>query len=71
MNFGDVVRMTNWTHHQLDLQVSYKADKKAVAVFLLLGSEPRDETNPLDLEAAMNRLGWIRAPHSPQLDDKP
>lgn len=60
MKIGDVVTMTHWTHYSPDMQLSFRANKKEVAVFLLLGEEQRDGSKPLDLEAAMNRLGWFR-----------
>jgi len=60
MKTGDVVRMTHWTHHDPSMQLTFRAGKKEVAVFLLLGIEARDGSSPLDLERAINDLGWFR-----------
>jgi hypothetical protein len=51
--------MGSFTHVQPGLSVSFKQkDKKNVAVFLLLGEQPKDGSSPLDLTKAMNALGW-------------
>lgn len=56
---GDVITMTSFTHVQPGLRVSYnRKNKNSVAVFLLLGNEPKDGSLPLDLVKAMNDLGW-------------
>jgi hypothetical protein len=63
---GDIVRMSSFTHvpaegplTSLTMKVG---DKKMVAVFMLLGEENKDGTNPLDLEKRLNDLGWIKDP---------
>lgn len=60
MIVGDVARMTHWTHNGPGIQLTYRATKNTVACFLLLGHEAKDGTQPLDLEAALNTLGWVR-----------
>jgi len=57
---GDVVRMSSFTHVNPDSQFTFKAKKGRVAVFLLLGEESKDGSDPLDLEARMNEFGWIK-----------
>jgi hypothetical protein len=59
---GSVVRARNWDHHQGNGRFTFNTgDRKTVAVFLLLGNEPRDENEPqLDLEKRMNDLGWFK-----------
>jgi hypothetical protein len=58
---GDVFRMTSWSHveSKMRLQMGCR-DKKQVAVMLLLGYEDKDGSRSLDLERAMNDLGWVR-----------
>lgn len=59
---GDVVRLSRWEHVEPTMRISYKVHQRSmVAVFVQLGYENKDGTEPLDLEAAMRRLGWIRA----------
>lgn len=62
---GDLVRMTSFTHveptghsplQSLTIKVS---DKKKVAVFMLLGEENKDGTEPLDAKKRLNELGWF------------
>ena len=63
MAIGDIFRMTSWTHVELTARFSFKCfDKKQVAVFMLLGYEAKDGNTLLDLEAALNHMGWIRDP---------
>lgn len=63
---GDIVRMVSFTHvpsegplTSLTMKVG---DKNKVAVFVLLGEENKDGTEPLDLENRLNELGWVRDP---------
>lgn len=69
---GDVIRLTSLRNNFAGpmnekgkqvglLSVSYSAPKGKVFVAVLLGIENKDGTSPLDLEAAMGRLGWVRA----------
>ena len=63
IRFGDVVRLKSWTHINPDSSFTFKVpDKKKVAVFLLLGNENKDGSEPLDLEKQLNKLGWVRDP---------
>ena len=57
---GDVVRMSSFTHVNPDSQFTFKAKKGRVAVFLLLGEENKDGSDPLDLESRMREFGWVR-----------
>jgi hypothetical protein len=61
MSLGDVFTMTTWTHVQPHSRITFKCtNKREVAVMLLLGHEPKDGSAPLDLEAAIGALGWVR-----------
>jgi hypothetical protein len=65
--WGDIVRMRSFTHVEPTMSVGIKvADRKKVAVFMLLGEENKDGSNPLDLERRLNELGWIKDPALPQ-----
>lgn len=56
---GDCVRIGSMTVVQPNISITYKIlDKKKVNVFLLLGQENKDGTEPLDAVAVMNQLGW-------------
>src|SRR5437762_13946162 len=62
---GDVVRMRLWQNvfNELGdkLTISYRAVKKTVAVFVLLGYEPEKieyEDQRINLEATMAAMGW-------------
>lgn len=63
---GDVFRMTSYHHLGTDgvSRLGYVTSKGTVAVFLLLGYEKKKQANAedgaLDLEKAMNALGWFK-----------
>lgn len=66
---GDLVRMTSFTHveptgrsplQSLTMKVS---DKSKVAVFMLLGEENKDGTDPLDAERDLMNWGGSRRLH--------
>lgn len=60
---GQIVRLTSLTDVQPGgaLKVTHRvADRKKVAVLMLLGYEPKDGSEPLDLEKVMGSLGWIK-----------
>jgi hypothetical protein len=63
---GDVVRMASFSSHVVtefgDVTFSYKQRKKMVAVFLYLGIENKDGSEPLDLRLRMKQLGWMPIP---------
>jgi hypothetical protein len=67
---GDLLRMTHFMHYEPHAlrPLSFKARRGEYAVFLLLGREPCDGSNPLDVVAAMRRLGW--APVTQEVDDE-
>ena len=55
--------MKSFTHVEPHCDWGFKiADRKKVAVFMLLGEENKDGTEPLDVEQRLNQLGWIKAP---------
>lgn len=57
----NVVLMKSFTAWNQGLMVTHKpVNRNDVCVFLLLGTEPKDGSNPLDIDAAMGRLGWVR-----------
>jgi hypothetical protein len=59
MSIGAVFRLTSWTHVQPNLRMTlHPRDKKNVAVMVFIGDEPKDGSQPLDLLAAMRRMGW-------------
>lgn len=62
MQRGDLVNMTACTivSDDGDLRLSYRAPKGERFVFLLLGSEPKDGSKPLDGEAIMKHMGWVK-----------
>lgn len=59
MKRGDIVRMTSFTHHEPNMSVSFKAPKGKVAVFILLGEENKDGTDPMDCMNVMHEMGWV------------
>ena len=60
---GNIVRMSSFTHVEPNIKWWFKIeDKKKVAVFMLLGEENRDGSDPLDLEKRLNELGWFKEP---------
>ena len=63
MNPGTVIRMSKFTHRQPcgdgkhENQFGFNTRSRKVRfVAVLLGTETEEE--PLDVEAAMNRIGW-------------
>jgi hypothetical protein len=59
---GDKLRLTNYTNHSPNLQVGIKAPKDQVFVAVLIGMEPRDGSQPLNVEEVMYAMGWHRRP---------
>jgi hypothetical protein len=60
---GDIIRMTYFTHVEPTARIGIKVeDRKKVAVFMLLGEENKDGSDPLDLEKRLNELGWYAKP---------
>lgn len=68
---GDVVRLTslrnnfalnknNMNQKVGLLSVNFKAPKDKVFVAVMLGVEPKDGSAPMDLDSAMNKMGWYR-----------
>lgn len=61
---GEVFKVTNLTDHFVGDKVrgsqGLKWPKQVYGVVALLGEEPRDGSKPLDVDAAMARLGWQR-----------
>lgn len=58
---GDIVRMKSYYHVEPHITWHFKTvDKKKVAVFLMLGVENKDGTEPIDPEKILNELGWTK-----------
>jgi hypothetical protein len=56
---GDIFRLTSWTHVEPTMRLTLRVrDKKNVAVMMVLGEEPKDGSQPLDLLTAMEEMGW-------------
>lgn len=54
----------NWDHCTKNLTIKYgigRRDKETTVVMMVLGAEPKDGSKPLNLEAQMNTLGWVKA----------
>ena len=63
---GDVLRMKSFEHDTGCVRYSFKVNpprtpkkNKAVALFMLLGSEPEDATGSLDVVKRLDDLGWV------------
>jgi hypothetical protein len=58
---GSVLKLQGWDEKPSpNLTATIKAPKNQVTVVLVLGTEPRDGSMPIDLESAMKELGWVR-----------
>ena len=68
MKTGAVIRLTHFVHHTTEIQLTYKAPKKAVFVAVLLGVEARDGTEPLSVIDAFAKMGW--QPNPEQFDEE-
>lgn len=67
---GDVLRMRKFEHCQGTTSLSYVLPRNPsdrYAVMLFLGTE--SDENPMDLEAIMNRMGWVRAEKTNEPDN--
>lgn len=61
MERGRVIRFTNVEDRpEPGLRLGYKAARDKQYVAVVLGFEPRDGSDDLDPEAAMNMMGWVR-----------
>lgn len=62
LKVGDIIRLRHFQHHfdngETSGHVNYKADKKRQFVAVLLGVEARDGSDPLDVNEALQSLGW-------------
>jgi hypothetical protein len=70
MQIGDVVNMTHWTHFQPDIQVSYKAPRGRVGVFLMLGYADKKSPGSFNPVEAINYLGWFPKSSSASSNEK-
>ena len=63
LRIGDVVRARKWNHCADFAEFNFSVGKgsKDVALFIYVGSEPRDGSTPLDVEERMRQLGWVRS----------
>jgi len=65
---GDVIRMTSFRDHIVTdegepvrvTMRSYRANPRRVYVAIMLGTEALDGSEPLDPEAALRRMGWVK-----------
>lgn len=65
---GDLVPMRGYTMVKPHISVTYTMpDRKRVAVFMLLGHEPKDGSAPLDGAAVLDKLGWQVKPDLPAI----
>ena len=62
------IRLRNLTHYNALkknepglISGSYTAPKGTVFLAVILGHEPKDGSQTLDLDATMNMLGWFRS----------
>lgn len=69
MQLGDVVNMTHWTHFQPNIQISYRAPKGRVGVFLLLGDADKKSPETFDAVGAIRALGWVPGTETDEADD--
>ena len=61
MRPGQLVRLTTFKHNASPaFRVGFKAPKGKVFVLALLGMEDKDGTKPLNIEDAMEMMGWTR-----------
>lgn len=62
MKPGDVVRMGTFKNRvdndKVSAEFTFKVPRDQVAVFLLLGSEKRDGSEPLDVNQRLKDFGW-------------
>lgn len=70
LDIGDVVRVTSLQHHERLSQSTFRPkDRKQVMVLMLLGYEAKDESELLDLDKAMDDLGWEQKEEQEQPHD--
>jgi hypothetical protein len=64
LNIGDLANMTACSvvrgTKADNIRLSYKAKRGRRMVFLFLGDEPDDGSRPIDGEAILNTMGWVR-----------
>jgi len=60
MKPGDIISTTHVTVVFPKTTLHYSSGKKDYFVFICLGTEPRDGSNPLDPIKRLNELGWRR-----------
>ncbi len=58
MRVGDIVNTTYIQQILGTMKLYYKAGKGKQYVFVFLGTENKDGSDPVDLEKTMGRLGW-------------
>jgi hypothetical protein len=57
---GDCVRLSSLASVMQTITAHFSAGKGLVFVAVILGKEPKDGSQPLDLVRAMNELGWFQ-----------
>lgn len=62
MKVGDIITTRNIRHYFTGKEAKgwaeYKAEKGKNMAFLYLGQEPKDGSEPLDIDKRMKELGW-------------
>lgn len=63
MKTGDMIRMRNFSYYEEDgSRFDYTAPKGEVFIAVLLGTEKKDGTNPLDHKEIFEHLSYIPDP---------
>lgn len=58
VKIGDIIPMTHFQLWTPTFHASYKAPKNQLFCFHLLGTEPKDQSKPIDFVEVMKQLGW-------------
>lgn len=58
MKIGDIVTTTYIQQIIGDAKFAYKAESGKQFVFVFLGAENKDGSNPMDIDKVLGALGW-------------
>jgi len=58
LQVGGCVSVRNIRHYSGKNWFEFKAEEDKKMVFLYLGQEPKDGSNPLNPDEALGKLGW-------------
>ena len=58
LQVGHILKLYNFEHHGPGAAFAYKTRRGRQFVALLLGTEARDGSHPLDPEEVLRSLGW-------------